>query len=45
VRRRANGEGEARKVWWMYFVYAHENRTMKVTEIVLRREGQEDEGE
>jgi hypothetical protein len=24
-------------MWWMYFVFLHENRTMKPVEIVLRR--------
>jgi hypothetical protein len=27
-------EGEL--IWWMYFVYVYENRTMKPVEIVLR---------
>jgi hypothetical protein len=35
--RRVNGEGEGGRIWWMYFVYVCENRTMKPFEIVLRR--------
>jgi hypothetical protein len=27
-------------MWWMYFVFVYENRTMKPVEIVLRRDDQ-----
>jgi hypothetical protein len=30
-------------MWWMYFVFVYENRTMKPVEIVLRRRGNEGE--
>jgi hypothetical protein len=35
--RRVNGEVKGRQIWLMYCVYIDENRTMKPTEIVLRR--------
>jgi hypothetical protein len=31
-----NGEDGGWKIWFMFFVYLYENRTMKPTEIVLR---------
>jgi hypothetical protein len=37
VRGRVNREGEEGQIWLMYFVYVYENKTMKPTEIVLRR--------
>jgi hypothetical protein len=36
--QRVNGEGERGWLWSMYFIYLHENRTMKPVEILLRRE-------
>jgi hypothetical protein len=46
-RGRVNREGERRWfisfiliwIWWMYFVYMYENRTMEPVETVLRRAG------
>jgi hypothetical protein len=35
-RRRVNGEGEGRQIWYMYFVCVYENKTVKTVEIVLR---------
>jgi hypothetical protein len=43
-RKRVKGEGEGGLIWWVYFVYVYENRTMKPVEIVLRR-GEVEEGE
>jgi hypothetical protein len=36
--RKVNREGEGGPIWSMYFMYMYENRTMKLVEIVLRRE-------
>jgi hypothetical protein len=38
-RGKVNGEGGRGRIWWMYFVFESENKTMKLAEIVLRREG------
>jgi hypothetical protein len=35
--QKVNIEGEGGRIWWMYFVYMYEHRTMKLVEIVLRR--------
>jgi hypothetical protein len=35
-RGRAKGEGKGEQMWWKYFVFIYENRTMKPAEIVLR---------
>jgi hypothetical protein len=34
-RRKAYGKGEGVRMWWKYFVFIYENRTMKPIEIVL----------
>jgi hypothetical protein len=36
---RISREGEGRCIWWMYFVFVYENRTMKLVKIVLRSGG------
>jgi hypothetical protein len=33
---KTQGKGEGGRIWWMYFVFMYENRTMKPVEIVLR---------
>jgi hypothetical protein len=33
----AQGKGEGQGIWWKSFVFMHENRTMKLVEIVLRK--------
>jgi hypothetical protein len=33
------GDSEGRQIWCVYFVFLHENRTMKSVETVLRQEG------
>jgi hypothetical protein len=37
--RRVNIENERRQIWWIYFVFVHKNRIMKLVAIFLRREG------
>jgi hypothetical protein len=37
---RINEEGEGEQTWSLYFVYIHENKTMKPVEIVLRKGGE-----
>jgi hypothetical protein len=36
--RRVNRECEEGQIWWIYFVFMHENRTMKLVEIALKCE-------
>jgi hypothetical protein len=38
VGRGGHRTGEGEKIWWNYFVFMYENRTMKHVEIVLRRQ-------
>jgi hypothetical protein len=38
-REKVNGEGEGGKIYWRYFVFMCDNRTMKSYGIVLRRKG------
>jgi hypothetical protein len=33
---REKAKGEGRLIWWVYFEFVYENRTMKPVEIVLR---------
>jgi hypothetical protein len=42
---RAKEKIERRGIWWMYFVFMYENRTVNTVEIVLRREGMRENGE
>jgi hypothetical protein len=37
-RGRVNGKGERQQIWWMCFVYAYENRAMKLLDIALKQE-------
>jgi hypothetical protein len=37
-RERVQGKGEGGQIWWQYFIFIYENRTMKPLEIVLRPE-------
>jgi hypothetical protein len=32
-----NQRGRRKAIWWVYFVFVYESRTMKPVEIVLRR--------
>jgi hypothetical protein len=43
VQGRVIGKDKEELIWSMYFVYQHENRTMKPVEIVLRRGKAEEE--
>jgi hypothetical protein len=37
--RKEQGNGERWWIWWKYFIFMYENRTMKPVDIDLRREG------
>jgi hypothetical protein len=38
-RGKAYRKGEGGQIWWIYFVFMYENRTMKPVETILRRGG------
>jgi hypothetical protein len=45
-RRRMNGEGKGRRIQSMHFVYAYEDKILKLVKVILSGgKGEEDEGE
>jgi hypothetical protein len=34
---RLNREDAGGRIWWVYFVYVYERRTMKTVEVIVRR--------
>jgi hypothetical protein len=39
VEGTVNREDDKGQIWWMYFMFMYENRTMKPGELVLKKQG------